>query len=91
MPCMELPGRNLSKLARVGGEGQCIVEDCLFNLHGGFGNLYVCDGLPGNVVRVEVRCRIGDEGSLSLALRASQPPLVADIPEGKLSWEGYCR
>ncbi len=88
MPCMELPGRNLSKLARVGRQGQCIVEDYHSHLHGGLGNLYVCDGLPGDVIRVEVRRRTGDEGSLSQAIRASLQPLVADTPGKEIALGG---
>jgi len=77
MPCMEIAGRNFSKLARVGDAGQCVVEDYRSRLHGGLGNLYVCDGHAGDVVRVEVRGRHGSEASLSQAIRTALIPLVA--------------
>ena len=82
MPCMELAGQNLSKVARVGESKQCIVEDYPSHLHGGLGNLYVCDGLPCDVIQVEVRGRFGSEASLTQAIRAALSPLVAD-EEGK--------
>ena len=78
MPCMELAGQNLSKVARVGERKQCIVEGYPSRLHGGLGNLYVSDGLPGDVIQVEVRGRFGSEASLTQAIRAALSPLVVD-------------
>ena len=77
MPCMEMQGRKSSKLARVGAEKQCLVEDYSSHLHGGLGNLYVSDGLAGDTIRLDVRRRTGEEASLSRAIRSALLPLVA--------------
>ena len=77
IPCLQLAGRNLSKIARVGARKQCLVEDYPSMLHGGLGNLYVSDSVPGDVIRVEVRVRTGEEASLSQAIRSALKPLVA--------------
>lgn len=76
MPCLELQGQNLSKVARVGPDKECIVQDYPSHLHGGLGNLYVSDGAPGDVIEVEVRQRIGTEASLPRALRDALGSLV---------------
>ncbi len=78
MPCLALGGRSVSKIARVGPdpERQCLVEDYPSCLHGGLGNLYACDGIPGDVVKLTVRRRTGGEGSLSQAIRHAIAPLV---------------
>lgn len=75
IPCLELAGGNLSRIARVGDDRECIVENYPFLLHGGLGNLYVCDGDPGEVIRIEARHRTGDEASFTQAIRAALNPL----------------
>ena len=62
-------GQNLSRVARVGQERQCIVEhydslDC-----GPIANLFVSEGAPGQIIRVEVRTRTGDQASLTQLIR----------------------
>jgi len=76
MPCLEMTGRNLSKVARVGADKECLVEDYPSHLHGGLGNLYVCDGQPGEVIHVKVRRRVGDEASFSQGIRKAVTNLV---------------
>lgn len=76
MPCLEMQGQNLSKVAWVGPDKECIVQDYTSHLHGGLGNLYVSDGTPGDVIAVEVRQRIGAEASLSRAIRDALGLLV---------------
>ena len=82
MPCLDMDGRNLSKIARVGTDQQCVVENYPSRLHGGLGNLYVSDGLPGDVLHVEVKTRTGKEASLTQAMRAAIAPL-ADSNQGQ--------
>ena len=76
MPCLEMNGRSESRLARVGTGGECLVEDYPSHLHGGLGNLYACDGLPGEVLRIQVRGRTGPEPSLPQCMRLALAPLV---------------
>ena len=71
MPCLELGGRSVSKIARVGKTKNCILEDYPSLLHGGLGNLYASDGAPGDVLAVTARERIGDEASFSQVLRGA--------------------
>jgi len=64
-------GQNLSRVARVGADRQCIVEnydslDC-----GPIANLYVSEGNPGQIIRIELRTRFGDQPSLTQAIRES--------------------
>ena len=88
MPCLEMDGRSVSKLARVGPQGQCLVEDYISHLHGGLGNLYVCDGLPGNVLSIEVRRRTGSEPSLSQCIRSALAPMVNGLPGLEIAMGG---
>lgn len=78
MPCLDMADRNLSRLARVGAERECIVEDYRSLRHGGLGNLYVSDGLPGDVIHVEARCRFGSEASLTQSIRTALSAWVAE-------------
>lgn len=66
-----LPGNILSKVARVGQDKECIVEDYGALIHSGLSNLYLCEGSPGPAIRLEVSRRIGDEASLTQAMRKS--------------------
>ncbi len=66
-----LPGDVRSKVARVGRNKECIVEDYGAMIHSGLSNLYLCDGRPGQAVKLEVSIRSGDEASLTQAIRKS--------------------
>ncbi len=88
MPCLAMDGPTVSKLARVGGRKECIVEDYPSHLHGGLGNLYACDGLPGDVLRIDVRRRIGDEASLPQCIRRALAPLVGNVEGRELAMGG---
>ncbi len=66
-----LPADIRSKVARVGRDKECIVEDYGASIHSGLSNLYLCDGSPGPAIRLEVSRRIGDEASLTQAMRKS--------------------
>ena len=78
MPCLALDGKSVSKIARVGPVGECLLEDYTSLLHGGLGNLYACDGGPADVLRIDARTRIGDEPSFSQAIRKALAALSAD-------------
>ena len=66
-----LPADIRSKVARVGRDKECIMEDYGALIHSGLSNLYLCDGSPGPAIRLEVSRRIGDEASLTQAMRKS--------------------
>ena len=76
MPCLAIDGTSVSKIARVGEDDACLLEDYPSLLHGGLGNLYVCDGAPAEVLKIEARTRIGDEPSLSQSIRQALSTLV---------------
>ncbi|MGB1256018.1 MAG: DUF1907 domain-containing protein [Thiolinea sp.] len=77
IPCLELAGKSVSKLARVSREDKsCEVEEYPSCLNGGLGNLYASDGLPGEVIQIEVKTRTGEQGSLSQIMRAALATLV---------------
>ena len=71
-------GQNLSRVARVGTDRQCIVEnydslDC-----GPIANLYVSEGKPGPILRIELQKRIGDQPSLTQVIRESLVSITGD-------------
>jgi hypothetical protein len=70
--------KNLSRVARVGGERQCVVEPYNSLLCGPIANLFVNDGQPGDVIRIEVKIRIAEQISLSQAIRDSLRPITGD-------------
>jgi hypothetical protein len=64
-------GDNLSRVARVGSEGQCIVEPYSSSDCGPIANLFVSEGRQSDVLRIEVRQRIGAQLSLTQSIRES--------------------
>ncbi|MGI9232647.1 MAG: DUF1907 domain-containing protein [Woeseiaceae bacterium] len=69
--------QNLSRVARVGPDKQCISEPYLADTCGPIANLFVSEGAPGEVLLVEVRKRIGDQISLTQAIRESLVSITA--------------
>jgi len=69
---------DLSRVARVGTEGQCVVEPYNSLLCGPIANLFVSDGQAGDVIRIEVTTRIGDQISLTQSIRDSLRPITND-------------
>ena len=63
--------QNLSRVARVSPDKQCISEPYRADTCGPIANLFVSEGAPGEVLFVEVRKRIGDQISLTQAIRES--------------------
>ena len=60
-----------SILARVSPEKKCIVEKYSAKKHGGLGNIYYTDGQKGKVVKIKIKGRTGEQGSLPQAMRSS--------------------
>ena len=69
-------GDNQSRVARVSVERECIVESYPAMTCGPIANLFVSEGAAGNVIRVEVRKRIGDQFSLTQVMRDSLTAIV---------------
>ena len=74
-----LPATIRSKVARVGQDGECVVEGYAALIHSGLSNLYLCEGRPGPTIRLEVSGRIGGEASLTQAMRKS---LIGNLDAG---------
>ena len=68
--------RNLSRVARVGSERECIVESYPSPVCGPIVNLFVSEGRNGQVIRIDVRTRTGAQPSLAQAIRDSLRPIA---------------
>ena len=60
-----------SIIARVSPDKKCIVEKYSARKHGGLGNIYYTDGKQGKVIKIKIKGRSGDQGSLPQAMRSS--------------------
>ncbi|MDC3222745.1 DUF1907 domain-containing protein [Candidatus Pelagibacter sp.] len=58
-----------SIIARVGTNKKCIAEKYTARKHGGLGNVYYTDGVKGKVIKIKIKGRSGDQGSLPQAMR----------------------
>ena len=58
-----------SIIARVGTNKKCITEKYTARKHGGLGNVYYTDGVKGKVIKIKIKGRSGDQGSLPQAMR----------------------
>lgn len=67
-----IPGAgNRSRVARVGAQRECIVESYHSHVCGPIANLFISEGQRGEVIRVELKTRIGQQASLTQAMRES--------------------
>lgn len=73
---MDPDGRNLSRVARVGAERECILEPYPSTVCGPIANLFVSQGQPSELIQIDVKKRIGDQISLTQCMRESLAPLV---------------
>ncbi len=69
---------NLSRVARVGDDLECIAERYTALTCGPIANLFVSEGAPGEVIRLDVRKRTGNEISLTQAIRKSLESISGD-------------
>jgi len=65
----QLRGAIASKAMRVDDGGNFVLEHYHSLRNGGLGNLFLSEGRPGTVLRVEVKRRTGEIGSFAQALR----------------------
>ena len=60
-----------SIIARVGKNKECIAEKYTARKHGGLGNVFYTDGVKGKVIKIRIKGRSGEQGSLTQAMRKS--------------------
>ena len=60
-----------SIIARVGKNKECIAEKYTARKHGGLGNVFYTDGVKGKVIKIKIKGRSGEQGSLTQAMRKS--------------------
>ena len=58
-----------SIIARVGKNKECIAEKYTARKHGGLGNVFYTDGARGKVIKIKIKGRSGEQGSLTQAMR----------------------
>ena len=58
-----------SIIARVGKNKECIAEKYTARKHGGLGNVFYTDGVKGKVIKIKIKGRSGEQGSLTQAMR----------------------
>ena len=58
-----------SIIARVGKNKKCIAEKYTDRKHGGLGNVFYTDGVKGKVIKIKIKGRSGEQGSLTQAMR----------------------
>ena len=58
-----------SIIARVGKNKECIAEKYTARKHGGLGNVFYTDGVRGKVIKIKIKGRSGEQGSLPQAMR----------------------
>jgi hypothetical protein len=58
-----------SIIARVGKNKECIAEKYTARKHGGLGNVFYTDGVRGKVIKIKIKGRSGEQGSLTQAMR----------------------
>jgi hypothetical protein len=58
-----------SIIARVGSNKECIAEKYKARKHGGLGNVFYTDGVKGKVIKIKIKGRSGEQGSLTQAMR----------------------
>ena len=58
-----------SIIARVDSNKECIAEKYTARKHGGLGNVFYTDGVKGKVIKIKIKGRSGEQGSLPQAMR----------------------
>ena len=58
-----------SIIARVGSNKECIAEKYTARKHGGLGNVFYSDGGRGKVIKIKIKERSGEQGSLPQSMR----------------------
>lgn len=70
--------QNLSRVARVSPDKECISEPYPADTCGPIANMFVSEGAPGDVVCIEVKKRISEQMSLTQTMRESLASITGD-------------
>ena len=87
IPDMLAGESNLSRVARVGTDRECVVEPYPSAVCGPIVNLFVSEGRNGEVVRIDVRTRTGEQPSLPQAILDSLRPIARS--QGHIGMGGF--
>jgi hypothetical protein len=60
-----------SVIAMVGKNKECVAKDYTDRKHGGLGNIFYTDGKQGRVIKILIKGRSGEQGSLTQAIRSA--------------------
>ena len=80
-----------SIIARVGKNKECIAEKYTARKHGGLGNVFYTDGNRGKVIKIKIKGRSGEQGSLTQAMRKSLSDNLKIKDNGHIALAGVFR
>jgi len=80
-----------SIIARVGKNKECIAEKYTARKHGGLGNVFYTDGVRGKVIKIKIKGRSGEQGSLTQAMRKALSDNLKIKDNGHIALAGVFR
>ena len=80
-----------SIIARVGKNKECIAEKYTARKHGGLGNVFYTDGVRGKVIKIKIKGRSGEQGSLTQAIRKALSDNLKIKDNGHIALAGVFR
>ena len=80
-----------SIIARVGKNKECIAEKYTARKHGGLGNVFYTDGNRGKVIKIKIKGRSGEQGSLTQAMRKALSDNLKIKDNGHIALAGVFR
>ena len=80
-----------SIIARVGKNKECIAEKYTARKHGGLGNVFYTNGVRGKVIKIKIKGRSGEQGSLTQAMRKSLSDNLKIKDNGHIALAGVFR
>jgi len=80
-----------SIIARVGKNKECIAEKYTARKHGGLGNVFYTNGVRGKVIKIKIKGRSGEQGSLTQAMRKALSDNLKIKDNGHIALAGVFR
>ena len=80
-----------SIIARVGKNKECIAEKYTARKHGGLGNVFYTNGVRGKVIKIKIKGRSGEQGSLTQAIRKALSDNLKIKDNGHIALAGVFR
>ena len=80
-----------SIIARVGKNKECFSEKYTARKHGGLGNVFYTDGIRGKVIKIKIKGRSGEQGSLTQAMRKALSDNLKIKDNGHIALAGVFR